>query len=179
MRLFIAIDLDNEIKDTLNHSIQDLKRNSVSGNFTPRENLHLTVVFIGETMKTKEVNDALERATANINANKFNLSIEGMGKFKRREGDIYWVGINKEQNLWSIQGEITKELKKAGFDIEDRDYVPHLTLGRKVITKETFNEQDFKKSLGKMDMEVKKISLMKSERVGNRQVYTEIFKVDL
>lgn len=179
MRLFIAIDLEDKIKDTLNQSIQELKRNSVSGNFTPRENLHLTVVFIGETMKTKEVNYAMEQAIANINVNKFNLSIEGMGKFKRREGNIYWVGIKKEQTLWSIQGELSKELKIAGFDIEDREYVPHLTLGRKVITKDTFKEQEFIKSLGKMDMEVAKISLMKSERVGNRQVYTEIFKVEL
>lgn len=66
MRLFIAIDLNNEIKDILNHSIQELKRNSVSGNFTPLENLHLTVVFIGETNNTKDVNDAMQRAIANI-----------------------------------------------------------------------------------------------------------------
>jgi 2'-5' RNA ligase len=178
MRLFIAINFDNKIKNVLYHSIQELKRNSVSGNFTPEENLHLTVVFIGETNKTELVTKAMEQAVSNMNPSAFYLNLRGMGKFKRREGDIYWVGVEKEKALWSLQRELTKELTKVGFAIEDREFVPHLTMGRKVMVKEGFSEEDLNKTLGQMSMEVRKISLMKSERVGNRQVYTEIYNTE-
>ena len=45
MRLFIAINFDDKIKDELCLLIDKLKNYSVSGNFTKRENLHLTLVL--------------------------------------------------------------------------------------------------------------------------------------
>ena len=52
MRLFIAIRFDNKILDALTRYREELKKLGVTGRFTPRENLHLTLAFIGEYLET-------------------------------------------------------------------------------------------------------------------------------
>lgn len=48
MRLFIAIEFTDLVKKHLANEIKLLKNYSSSGNFTLVENLHLTLVFLGE-----------------------------------------------------------------------------------------------------------------------------------
>jgi 2'-5' RNA ligase len=180
MRLFTAILFDEEIKDSLYETVEKLHIKSKGGSFTTKDNLHLTVNFIGETKRLEEVKLAMSQAVSKTKAGSFSLSIRGFGKFKRNEGDIYWIGVERENTLWRLQKELTKELKEAGFfDIDDREYKPHLTLGRRVRVPSDFSEKDFEADLTPMKMEVKKISLMKSERVEGKLVYTEIYHVAL
>lgn len=179
MRLFTAIMFTEEIKESLYKTIHDLKDIAISGNFTLKENLHLTLNFIGETDQVQAVMLAMQQAVAKVNAGKFQLTIEGLGKFKRREGDIYWVGIAKEPFLWQIQHEMASELRKAGFVIEGREFKPHITLGRKVMVDKNFKLHDFEKGFEPSAMDVTKVSLMKSERIQGKLTYTEIYHVDL
>ena len=48
MRLFTAILLDREIKNTLIRAQKELMTLGVTGNYTTEDNLHLTLAFIGE-----------------------------------------------------------------------------------------------------------------------------------
>lgn len=179
MRLFIAILFDEDIKDTLYNTVNRLQRDA-KGSFTEKENLHLTVNFIGETKRLDEVKDVMEQAVRVTKAARFLLSIRGFGKFKRNEGDIYWVGVEREEMLWRLQKELAKGLKEIGFfDIDDREYKPHLTLGRRIKVKDNFDMKDFEARITPMQMEVNRISLMKSERLQGKLVYTEIFSVNL
>ncbi len=180
MRLFIAILFDEEIKDSLHDTVIRLKQAAKGGTFTEKENLHLTVNFIGETGRFEEVKGAMSRALLRVEAERFTLAIHGFGRFKREDGDIYWVGVMKDNMLWRIQKELVKELKEAGFfDIDDREYKPHLTLGRRIKVDKTFDSNAFEAEIKPLQMKVGKISLMKSERVEGKLTYTEIFKVDL
>jgi 2'-5' RNA ligase len=160
--------------------VEQLQGSTKSGTFTQKDNLHLTLNFIGETKRLEEVKLAMDKAVGRVMAKSFTLSIGGLGKFKRREGDIYWVGVEREDTLWRLQKEMVKELKSAGFfDIDDFEYTPHLTLGRRVHVNEDFHHKDFEAGIVPMQMEVRRISLMKSERLGGRLVYTEIYHVKL
>ncbi len=47
MRLFIAINFDNEIKKKFTLA-QDRLKQFTKGNFSHTENIHLTLVFLGE-----------------------------------------------------------------------------------------------------------------------------------
>jgi 2'-5' RNA ligase len=180
MRLFIAILFNKEIEASLYQTVEHLRNIANGGTFTAKENLHLTVNFIGETKRLEEVKAAMNRSVLKIHAGSFPLTIRGFGKFKRREGDIYWVGVEQENTLWKLQKELVKELKEAGFyDIDDMEYTPHLTLGRRVIMKEGFNPKEFEAFITPMRMEISKISLMKSERINGKLVYTEIYHVEL
>ena len=175
MRLFVAVNFDEKIKEALALDIEKLKNFSVDGNFTHKENLHLTIAFIGETNKKQDAAAAL----ANIDEESFALSINGFGCFRRNGGDIYWRGIQPSPQLNKIYEQVYSGLTEKGFVLEKRPFKPHLTLGRRVVTSEKFNFSAFKKSLPKITAPVKRVSLMKSERIDGKLCYTEIFGVDL
>jgi 2'-5' RNA ligase len=91
MRLFVAVNFEDPIKDKLYEIVQNLKKYSKRGNFTRRENLHLTIVFIGQTNRLNDIKQIIDK----IQAKSFDISISGFGRFKRYGGDIYWMGIEK------------------------------------------------------------------------------------
>lgn len=177
VRLFIAINFNEEIKDKLCDIVQRLKKVALNGKFTHRENLHLTVVFIGEVASEKI--SSVKAVMDKLDAESFMLTINDMGSFKRDGGDIYWIGVEENNTLSSINDQLFTELVKAGFRNEKREYKPHLTLGRQVVVDDNFDRNRFSKSIPAMKMEVKKISLMKSERINGKLTYTEIFSKTL
>lgn len=179
MRLFIAVNFTPEIKSDLFKITQYMKQNSIRGNFTKKDNFHLTIAFIGESNALKDIQKAMNMAIEQPEVKSFTLSIEGLGKFNRREGDIYWAGIKNNSLLSQLNKAIVQELRNSGFTIEDREYRPHLTLGRKVVFNNSFDIEEFKKTIPPMEMTVNRVSLMKSETIGGQLLYTEIYHCDL
>jgi 2'-5' RNA ligase len=96
------------------------------------------------------------------------IQVECIGQFKRNGGDIWWAGLQSGKALLDVQRELTEKLIAAGFTLDRREYKPHITLGREVVTAvspwriESFGET------------VYKIDLMKSERIGGKLTYTAI-----
>lgn len=172
MRLFIAVNFDDEIKDRVMEISYRLKKESLKGSFSARENLHITAVFIGEVLEDKV--EAIKDIMDSVSVPPFDIEISGIGAFKRNGGDIYWLGIKNCEPLASVSGYLSRRLRKAGFDIEDRPFKPHLTLGRRVII-----EKGIERETDKILCPVKKISLMVSERVSGKLVYTEIYGKEL
>lgn len=180
MRLFTAIIFDEETREKIYRTEELLFQQSKKGSFTAKANLHLTLNFIGETQRLNEVKQAMARAVQKAANNEFILNIKGFGRFKRREGDIYWLGVEKDATLCRLQKQLVKELKEAGFyEVDDTEYTPHLTLGRRVLLKDGFNAKEFEAGIKPISMKADRISLMKSERLDGKLVYTEIFNISL
>lgn len=179
MRLFTAITFNETVKQNLNNTISLLKQSSTAGSFTPTDNLHITLVFIGETMEFETITDAMERAVRKAKGNPFELSLEGLGKFRRKEGDIYWIGVKKNEYLWRLQKYLRDELKECGFVLEDREYQPHVTLGRKIRIKKESNLTNLEGTFLTMTFDVSAISLMKSEHLQGKLSYTQVYEVRL
>ena len=59
MRLFIAISLSEQMKAALVNAQNEMYDHGVRGNYTPEENLHLTLAFIGEVPDAEPVLEAL------------------------------------------------------------------------------------------------------------------------
>ena len=70
MRLFIAVPFDGRATGRLVDEMLRLKNFAHSGNFTRRENLHLTIEFLGEVEKKRlpEVKSALKAAADGVPA---------------------------------------------------------------------------------------------------------------
>lgn len=177
MRLFIAVNFPENVKDQLSRITFILRKGSESGNFVPRENFHLTLAFLGETPEDRI--DCLKEAMEQVRSNHFNLTISGLGKFNNHGGDIYWMGISDNPELGSIRSDLTGELKARGFVLDNKDFRPHLTLGRRVILQENFAIEKFRETLPEITVPVKAISLMKSDRQQRGVEYTEIHSVFL
>jgi len=170
----MAINFNEEIKASLNEIINRLKEQAIQGNFTLVENLHLTLVFLGEVVPAKVNN--IKQLMDKVNIAPFVLTIrDHLGHFKRDGGDIYWLGIDRNNRLFALQKQLSQELMLAGFSIDKREYRPHLTLGRRIILNQQFNQAEFSKLIKPMQIEISKISLMKSERLKGKLTYTEIY----
>ena len=85
MRLFIEIQLNEEMRHLAGDIQDDYRRMAVRGNYTPPENLHLTLAFIGEYDDPQQVLDALE----NVSYKPFRITMDRTGCFD----DLYWIGI--------------------------------------------------------------------------------------
>ena len=163
MRLFIAIHFSEKIKSTLLQGIRDLRGQAARGNFTRPENLHLTLAFIGETNNVAAVRKAMNK----WKFAPFPLTVAGSGRF----GDLWWAGVEKNPALFDLAEGLKGSLREEGFDIEKRPFKPHITLARQVEA-----DQPIRRTIPKTTMTVDHMSLMRSDRVGGKLVYTEIYR---
>ncbi len=171
MRLFTAVCFDDKIKNAI-FSAAERAKISADGNFTSKENLHLTLVFIGET----EREDEIKSAVSEIEFPAFDFKISKTGTFEK---GIFWAGTEKNKNLENLQKEVSEKLKNLGFELEEREFVPHITLARKFRPEKDFSPEETEKLLPKEPIKANRISLMKSERVDGVLRYTEIFSKEL
>lgn len=166
MRLFIAIRFNREVKDALIRAIEDLRGRVVSGSFTRPENLHLTLVFIGESDDVKTIRAVIDEC----GVPPFDMAVAGSGNF----GDLYWAGVENSPELSGLVVSLREKLRSAGFDIDEKPFRPHITLARRVQPR-----SHIRVNMQRATMTVKRISLMKSERINGKLTYTEIYGRDL
>ena len=175
MRLFIAINFNDEIKKELVNIQNRLKKCALRGNFTAYNTLHLTLVFLGEVSYKLNL---IHNVIVNLTEDPFNITIRGIGRFKRDRGDIWWAGIDENKNLILLHRQLSNALTDAGFSIDERPYTPHLTLARQVKLQTGVDIAAIGRNLN-MDAQVSKISRMHSHRVNGVLTYTEIYEKKL
>ena len=162
-RLFVAIQLSDEMKKNVTATLHEMKKLGVKGNYAPTGNLHLTLAFIGEVKEPETVRDALK----GMSYKPFKLALADMGCF----GDILWVGVKGNQGLTGAARGVRDALEAAGIAYKKDKFEPHITMIRKVGG----NWKQVKPPKG--EMMVKKLSVMKSEQKDGKQVYTELYSV--
>ncbi len=164
MRLFIAIRLSDTVKDSLIQMQNALYDRGVRGNYTPEENLHLTLAFIGEYPDAQPVLDALSSVTFRP----FELSLEGMGRF----GDLWWAGMRESAPLQAAVRRIRRALAESGIPFDKKRFRAHITL----IRKASGDLPGLSPSPASMTVDT--ISLMRSDRGRNGMIYTELGTVE-
>jgi 2'-5' RNA ligase len=173
MRLFIAINFDEETKDKI-HKISDkVKKFADKGKFVSKEHMHITLEFLGEVDESKL--DSIKHAMNKVKEEGFTLELSDIGHFKRREGNIYWIGLKENRSLINLQAELHRYLLEQGFTLENRPYKPHLTLGRRVVMGDGFNSEIISNQIKNIKIIVDRIDLMKSENIKGRLIYTNIY----
>ena len=89
MRLFIAVRLSDEMQSALTNTLHLMKKAGVKGSYVPKQNLHLTLAFIGETKDASAVKEAMRQ----VKYKPFRLSFAELGTF----GDLLWAGLKGNQ----------------------------------------------------------------------------------
>ena len=123
MRLFIAIELNDEMKNDLEGMQSYMKRCGVKGNYTKRENFHLTLAFIGEYDDPELAADAIRSA----DLKPFDIRFSGAGSF----GRLWWAGIDGGKALTAYVSRLRKALDTYGIPFDRKKFLPHITLIRK------------------------------------------------
>lgn len=172
MRLFIAINFD---EPTIQHfiAVQDRLRALGSGKFSWSENLHLTLAFLGEIAPA--LLPTVREAIDNTVIHPLTLTFDHVGCFKRDGGDIWWIGLQENMLLLSLQKELSGQLAGAGFSVESRRFSPHITLAREVRLHDRHPDRSV--LLGHpFTAQVGAVSLIRSERIEDRLTYTELYR---
>ncbi|MBK8027295.1 MAG: RNA 2',3'-cyclic phosphodiesterase [Chloroflexi bacterium] len=128
MRLFIAIDLPDALKDRL----ERLKTNLPGASWTRRDTYHITLRFLGDDIAESRV-PALQTALAAIASPDFDMTLQGVGRFPpgdRKPARVLWVGLAPNPPLKRLYRAVEQTVTAQGFPADDHDFSGHITLAR-------------------------------------------------
>jgi len=181
LRCFIAIEIPDRIRKEISVLIDTLKKYPADVKWIPAESLHLTLMFLGNTPEIllPKIEDSLSAVVASYEP--FYITIGDTGVFPNRKFPrVCWIGIEDTGMLKTLQGEIEHSMKQFGFRTEDREFNPHLTIGR-VRSRQGMinivNELDNYRGRTFGGIMVKNISIMKSELKPEGAEYTCLYEV--
>jgi len=130
MRLFVALELSDAVRDAIRDLNGRLQRARADVRWVRPEGMHLTLKFIGEVSEEKlaPIKQAL---SAPRSAKPVEMNFRGLGYFpNERRPRVLWAGIEASENLAEMAAQVEAALEPLGVERENRPFVPHLTLGR-------------------------------------------------
>jgi 2'-5' RNA ligase len=132
MRLFLAVDLPAAVKDELDHAIEARRPSLPDARWVPRENLHLTVSFLGEVADERVEGIVAAMQEALTATAPFVARMAGSGAFpSARRARVLWAGLEAEGgHLTSVASACIGALEPLGFSPESRPWTAHITLAR-------------------------------------------------
>ena len=121
-RLFAALPLPEDIHPGLTA----VQNGLVGASWRPEENFHITLRFFGDLSYTqaRDLDDLLGA----ISARPFELSLEGMGWFGRREPTAVWARVRESDELRSLSAQCERAARRLGLAPDKRPFTPHVTL---------------------------------------------------
>lgn len=177
LRLFLAIDVPNSIREKVCEAQNFYKTLNLDAAWVKPANMHLTVKFLGDT--PSDLIPAIKDRMAQIAkfSPPFYLTLGDVGVFPNvSRPRVLWVGFeDREGQLDSLKIRVEKEMTSLGFPPDMQKPVAHLTLGR---IKSGKNKDSLKKALlsaGRIDtdpFEVSSVRLIKSELTPKGSIYT-------
>jgi RNA 2',3'-cyclic 3'-phosphodiesterase len=126
MRLFVGLDIPEDIRERMRAYVDDLKSRGAHAKWTNPDGWHITLKFIGWTKRDAEIREALKK----ISAAPFEIGFQDVGFFTPEKPRIFYDEINAPPALTELAGKIDQALVTCGVEAEKRPYSPHLTFAR-------------------------------------------------
>jgi len=139
-RLFIAIKIKetDELKKIFDDIRKNLSHEKIK--WVESSNFHLTLIFLGNTDEKliSGISELMDRITFKFES--YILSLVSVGVFKSiKVPNAIWLGIKKIRTMDEIKADIDRAMKDLGFIVEDREFKPHLTIGRPKNISDKYN----------------------------------------
>ena len=133
LRAFIASELPSTLQETIQNAASPL-RQALRGDlvrWVPAHNIHLTLKFLGDVSPANLdlIKQMLVAEAEDFTP--FDIQVEGLGCYPNsRRARVLWVGLKAPPQLAALQRAIEAGAGRLGYESEDRNFSPHLTLGR-------------------------------------------------
>ena len=133
MRLFVAVDINSQVRDRIEQVQRRLRQELGHADrgvkWVRPEQIHLTLKFLGEVRDKMltQVCDGVTRTAARYDS--FEMQTRGLGVVGN-PARVVWAGIEPCPALMGLQAELESEFEKLGWDKESRPFAGHLTLCR-------------------------------------------------
>jgi RNA 2',3'-cyclic 3'-phosphodiesterase len=129
MRIFIGIDLDDEVRAKIARFLDGVRGFAPDVRFVRPESLHITLKFIGE--QKPEVVEAISDRLRRVEGRAIDIHLGGHGFFPTAKSPrVFWIGIQAGPELGQLATNIDAGVAELGIPREDRPFSPHLTLAR-------------------------------------------------
>ena len=129
MRLFIALDIDDAIRERIARFVDGVSAFAPDARWAKPESLHVTLKFIGE--QPEAAVERLKDALATIAATPADIHFRGYGFFPTAKSPrVFWLGLESGPQLAALAKAIDEKMAALGIPKEDRAFSPHLTLAR-------------------------------------------------
>ncbi|MDD4346953.1 MAG: RNA 2',3'-cyclic phosphodiesterase [Desulfitobacteriaceae bacterium] len=179
MRLFVGIDLPEQLKEELAKFQSELKQLGVKAFWKSLENFHITLEFLGELEpgNVPVISNALIKGAKQ--SKPYYLKVIGLGAFPSLiRPRVLWTRVSGNLiELNKLQANIHHELLEAGFTLENRAFKSHITLASRPELPEA-NYADFKKRVFG-EFLVSEFALIESKVIRGKRIYTSIKKIVL
>jgi 2'-5' RNA ligase len=124
MRLFVALALP----DAVAQSIMLIQGGVPGAHWQQREQLHMTLRFIGE-VDGRDAR-ALDDALTGIAAPAFELQLHGVGQFGNKQPHALWAGARRNGALLHLQKKVDTAIRRVGQAQDTHKFTPHVTVAR-------------------------------------------------
>jgi 2'-5' RNA ligase len=129
MRIFIALDIDDEIRSRIALFLDGVYGFAPDARWVRPESLHVTLKFVGE--KSEDNIEEIKQSLAAITADAFALTFRGYGFFpSNRAPRVFWIGLHPEPKLTALAATVNERLAQLAIPKEEHAFTPHLTLAR-------------------------------------------------
>lgn len=130
MRLFVALDIPEDVRSAIGKLIAKLRSVSREPRWVRVEGLHVTLKFIGEVPSEKA--ESIKAALSGVPPrNSFSIGFRGLGFFPHeRRPRVLWAGVQGGPELAALAADVDTSLEPLGIAPETRAFSPHLTLAR-------------------------------------------------
>jgi 2'-5' RNA ligase len=129
MRLFIALDIDDAIRDRIARFMEGVNAFAPDARWAKPESLHVTLKFIGE--QAEPAVDQIKHALTSVSASAVDIHLQGYGFFPTaKSARVFWIGMEAGPQLPALAATIDERMGSLGIPKEDRAFSPHLTLAR-------------------------------------------------
>ena len=129
MRLFIALDIDDAIRERIARFMTGVQPYAPDARWAKTESLHVTLKFIGE--QPEAAVDQIKQTLSTIHATAFEIHFRGYGFFPTaKSARVFWIGMEAAPQLAALAAVVDDNVATLGIPKEDRAFSPHLTLAR-------------------------------------------------
>jgi 2'-5' RNA ligase len=129
MRIFVALDIDDAIRNRIERFIDGVRGFAPDARWVRAESLHVTLKFIGE--KPPEVVEEIKRALSNVRSDALEIAFRGYGFFPGAKAPrVFWVGVEAGPQLATLATAVDNNTATLGIPKEEHPFSPHLTLAR-------------------------------------------------
>ncbi len=130
MRLFIALDLDESIREKIARFMDGVCGFAPEARWVRPESLHVTLKFVGQWPDERLAD--MQRTLAGVDAEKFDVNFGDYGFFPGAKAPrVFWIGLQSGPRLAALASAIDTKLTSLGVLREKHSYSPHLTLARR------------------------------------------------
>lgn len=183
IRSFIAIDTAPEVKAAIVEVEEKLRSTDAEVRWESIDKFHITLKFLGNVDEAKlhSLENQLEEALGPFSA--FTMRYQGVGCFPNQHHPrVVWIGAENEDGILTrIQETIEGVSESFGFQREERQFHPHITIGR---VKGSRNLKTLVAELGNASFAphsslIKEVLMMRSDLKPSGSVYAVLHRFPL